>query len=634
MQPSMTRSGNHLSKRLVSMSGPGKPRRWPVWTSAVAFALASLNCGYAATPSRAESEARLRRDVAFLASDALEGRGVTTEGIGKAADYIAAEFHKAGLKPGGVNGTYFQPFTIPGAVLEEPATLSVRRSRGDGRGSDRTLRQGADFWPLGLGRTGVVHSLPAVFAGYGISSKADPAYDDYADLDVADKVVVILRGGWKSLPDGTQRYRLVTLDAKLSLAEQHHAAALIVVNDAANAAGGDDLLDFKYTARAWRAGGIPVLHARRSVLETMLPGGAEELRRIERDAELTKKPQGRALGDWEVSLGVKMKRGNIALKNVIGVLDGCGPLADETVIVGAHYDHLGYGGVIDTKMAIHPGADDNASGTSALMELARRLAGDPPAGARRRLVFTAFSAEEIGLLGSADYTKHPAFPLEKTAAMVNFDMVGRLRLDEETKQDMLLVDGTGTAPTFDALLEDVNKKYGFRLVKKPSGLGPSDQESFYLKRVPVIFCHTGHHADWHRPSDTADKINVAGMRKVTDFAEETIARLATVGRKPEYARVSGGDGPSYASPVPHLGIQPSYSDAEVDKGVLLERVLEGGPAAKAGLKAGDRIVEVSGQPVKNMASYMTVMSARKKTGDFDLVILRGDKRLPIKVHID
>jgi hypothetical protein len=268
-------------------------RQWPVWTLAIAFVWASLNSSYAATPPRAESEARLRRDVAFLASDALQGRGVTTEGIRKAADYIAAEFHKAGLKPGGVNGTYFLPFTIPGAVLEEAATLSLRRSRGDGRGSDRTLRQGGDFWPLGLGHAGAVHRLPAVFAGYGITSKADPAYDDYANLDVADKVVVILRGGWKSLPDGLRRYRLVTLDAKVSFAEQHHAAALIVVNDAANAAGGDDLLNFNYTARAWRAGGIPVLHARRAVLEMMLPGGAEELQRIERDAELTKKPQGR-----------------------------------------------------------------------------------------------------------------------------------------------------------------------------------------------------------------------------------------------------------------------------------------------------------------------------------------------------
>jgi Zn-dependent M28 family amino/carboxypeptidase len=329
-----------------------------------------------------------------------------------------------------------------------------------------------------------------------------------------------------------------------------------------------------------------------------------------------------------------MKRGDIALKNVVGVLDGSGPLADETVIVGAHYDHLGYGAVVDIKMVIHPRADDNASGTSAVMELARRFAGDPPAGARRRLVFTAFSAEEIGLLGSADYTKHPVFPLEKTAAMVNFDMVGRLQPDMETKQDTLLVDGTDTAPTFDALLEDVNKKYGFRLVKKPSGLGQSDQASFYLKRVPVIFYHTGHHPDWHCPSDTADKINVPGMRKVTDFAEATIARLATVGRKPVYVRVLGGGGPSYASSVPHLGIQPSYTDAEVDKGVLLQGVSEGGPAAKAGLKAGDRIVEVSGQPVKNMASYMTAMSGRKKIGDLELVIVRGDKRLPVKVHLD
>ncbi len=615
---------------------------WQALALVAAAALASVRGASAESPPRAESEARLRRDVTFLASDACEGRGVTTEGIRKAADYIAGEFRKAGLRPGGTDGTYFQPFTIPGAVLEEPATFSLRGPKLDGVPTVKTLHQGTDFWPMGVGHAGVVHGLPAVFAGYGITSESDPAYDDFAGLDVADKVVFVLRDAPKDLASGSKRQKLAALAAKIAAAEKHQAAAVVFVNDAATAADGDDLLDFNYTALATGRAGIPVLHARRSVLEAMLPGGAEELRKIERDTEATLKPHGRPLENWTVSLAVKMKRDKIVLKNVIGVLDGSGALAEQTVVVGAHYDHLGQGGPFGNrssslaglrKMAVHHGADDNGSGSSALMELARRFGAQPAAGPRRRLVFIAFSGEEINLLGSAHYTKNPVFPLEGTAAMVNLDMVGRLRPDKETKQDRLLIEGSGSAKSFDALLDEVNGRFGFRLVKKPGGNGPSDHASFYGKKVPVIFCWTDYHPDYHRPSDTADKINVPGMRKVTDFAEEVIARVAAAEKRPEYVEVKSASAPRVGS-GPRLGIMPSYSDTEPDKGVLLEDVRSGGPAAKAGLRSGDRIVEVAGQPVKDLESYMTVMSGRPKTGTLELVVLREGKRLPVKVVLD
>jgi hypothetical protein len=620
--------------------------RWPVLTLFGVLTLTCVRGSSAESTNRvAESEARLRRDITFLASDDCEGRGVTTEGIRKAADYIVGEFRKAHLKPGGVDGTYFQPFTIPGAVLDEPARFSVRGPKGQ----VVSLKQGTDFYPMALGHAGTVNGLPAVFAGYGISSESEPEYDDYAGLDVADKVVFVLRDAPRAtaakdaaFAGGNKRMNLAAFTSKIATAEKHHAAALVIVNDASTAGTGDDLLDFNYMALAAGHGEIPVLHAHRSVLEALLTGGAAELRDIERGIDRDLKPRSRALEGWSASLTVKMRRDKVTLRNIIGVLDGVGPLANETVVIGAHYDHLGYGGPFGRgsaslarlkKMAIHHGADDNGSGTTSVLELARRLGESPPDGPRRRMVFMLFSGEEINLLGSAHYAKNPIFPLNETAGMVNLDMVGRLRPDKDTKQDKLLIEGSGTAKTFDALLDEVNKKYHFKLVKKPSGFGPSDHASFYAKKVPVIFCWTDYHDDYHRPSDTADKINVPGMRKVVDFAGELIQHLATTEKRPEYVEVKGSSDPRTVS-VPRLGIRPSYDDSEEDKGVLLDDVIADGPAAKAGIKAGDRIVEVAGQPVKNLTAYMTTMSTQKKTGTLDLVVDRAGKRVPIKVKLD
>jgi hypothetical protein len=620
--------------------------RWPVLALTGLVALAGIRGLLADTlTSVAESEARLRRDVTFLASDVCEGRGVTTEGIRKAAEYIVGEFRKAGLKPGGIDGTYFQPFTYPASVLEAPATFSVRGPKGQ----VVTYKQGTDFNPMGIGYAGTVDGLPVVFAGYGITNEADPAYDDYAKLDVADKVVVVLRdtprvGAPRDRAFGTRdkRRAVGSMARKAVEAEDHHAAAIILVNDAATAADGDDLLDFNFTALAGGRGSIPVLHARRAVLEAMLPGGAEELRAIERDIDGDLKPRSRTLEGCSINLSVKMKRGQIAMKNIIGVLEGSGPLAQETVVVGAHYDHLGFGGPFNRsffssrsrpkKMVIHHGADDNGSGSSALLELARRF-GQGTQVPRRRLVFMAFSGEEINLLGSAHYVKNPIFPLDDTVAMINLDMIGRLRSESETKKDKLTVEGTGSAKNFDALVEEVNKKFDFTLIKKATGNGPSDHASFYFKNVPVLFCWTYYHDDYHTPRDTADKLNIPGMRKIVEFAGEIIAKVATDESRPEYVRVKEPSGQRTAS-VPHLGIRPSNDDVEDVDGMLLQEVDANGAAARGGIKAGDRIVEVDGVPIESLSAYVVVMSGRKSSGTVELVILRSGKRIPLKIKLD
>jgi hypothetical protein len=415
---------------------------------------------------------------------------------------------------------------------------------------------------------------------------------------------------------------------------RHQAAAVLFVNDRDTAQGGDDLLTFGYTAVAPSRAKLPAFHVRRAVVDALLQSSlGTSLAEIEQDIDRGLKPRSFALPGWTADLEVNVQRGTIPVKNVVGVLDGHGPLAQETVIIGAHYDHLGYGGAgslsQSKRAAIHHGADDNGSGTTALLELARRF-GAIQDRQGRRLLFIAFSGEELGLYGSVHYCKKPLFPLEETAAMVNLDMVGRLRADGKgDSKEKLTVYGTGTAKTFDKLIDAVNAKYGFRLHKIASGYGPSDQDSFYRKKIPVFFFFTGDHADYHRPSDTADKINVAGMRKVVDFVEELVRHLDRAPERPQYVRIVEPRSARPEGRIPRLGIRPEYGDS--DEGVLLSGVSDGGPAARAGLKEGDRITAIAGKPVKDLQAYMAMIAQHKVGQPLELSVQRKGKTLNVKV---
>jgi C-terminal processing protease CtpA/Prc len=254
----------------------------------------------------------------------------------------------------------------------------------------------------------------------------------------------------------------------------------------------------------------------------------------------------------------------------------------------------------------------------------------------RRMVFIAFSGEERGLLGSIHYCKEPLFPLKNTAVMVNLDMVGRLSPDKESKKDRLIVYGTGTAKDFDALIEETNKKFDFKLHKLTTGTGPSDHASFYEKNIPVFFFFTDVHEDYHKPTDTADKINVPGMRKVTELTEEVLTSLLTRAERPEFVRVTSDE--SQPRPkrtredMPRLGVRPSYSDD--GEGVLLEGITDGGAGAKAGLKAGDRVMEIGGKPVPNLQGYMSVLAGQKKGQTVDVQLIRDGKKMTVKVTLE
>ncbi len=616
------------------------PRQKPVWyvvLLGLSLILASPLHGAEAVSRTAESEQRLRHDITFLASPECEGRGPTTRGLDRAADFIANEFKKAGLQPAGRDGTYFQPFTIAGSTLQAQPTLVLAGPQGQ----QIQLKRGLQFDAMGLGGSGQAEGAGLVFAGFGVASEM-AGYDDYDDIDVKGKVVVLLRNVPRaSSPELSRALRQqAAFVAKLNRAQRLGARAVLFVNNAEMARDGDDVLDFNYTAldSSSEPVKIPAFFMRRSVLQTLLQNAAgEELNDVEKNIERDFKPHSVELKGWSVRFSAEVKHGQIGLKNVAGVLEGKGPLARQTIVIGAHYDHLGYGSngsrSPSRKPAIHHGADDNGSGTTAVLELARRFAALPDRQGRR-LVFILFSGEELGLRGSQHYCKEPLFPLEDTAAMFNLDMVGRLRPDQASGKDKLQVEGSSTAKVFGDMLTALNKKHDFFFALARNLPPYSDHFSFYQKKIPVLFFWTGYHEDYHMPSDTADKINVVGMRRITDLSEEVIARLATMEKRPEYTPIAvAGPSGRQRSDGPRLGVMPAYDD-DGKEGMKIEAATAGGPAAKAGLKGGDRIVSLEGKPVKNLQGFMQLMQTQKKGATIEIGIIRDGKPMTVKALLE
>ena len=580
------------------------------------------------------AEKRLKSDVTFLADDAREGRSPGSAGIEAAAKYIAENFKETGLKPAPGADAYYQPFQIAGPPkLGKETALSAA-------GPDGKSLKTEDFSPLAIGAKADLKDVPVVFAGYGITAKDDSKkldYDDYAGLDVKGKAVLLIRrepqqNDGKSPFDGKRTTDYATFRHKATNAYQHGAAAVLLANDLKEAK--DDLpIGFGATGLE-KSSDLPFMMVSRRFADQLLAGAGEpSLETLETRIDTDLKPASKPLKGWTLTARYDIERPSIETRNVIGVLEGEGPLANETIVIGAHYDHLGRGGGMsgsldESATDIHNGADDNASGTSMMMEMARRLArrGDP---LPRRVVFVAFSGEEKGLLGSQHYVEHPLFPIKETVAMLNFDMVGRLNEKNE-----LTVYGTGTSPGFDTLVETLGKSEGFTIKKISDGLGPSDQQSFYLKDIPVLFAFTGTHTDYHRPSDDSHLINVNGMSKIADLAEVLLLDLTRRPNRPAFVKVAsdnphGGIDMARVSITAYLGSIPDYN--EDIKGVKLNGVREGSPAQKGGLQKDDIIIKFGGKPIGTIYDY-TENLGRYKPGDaVEVVVARGGKDVTLKV---
>ena len=579
---------------------------------------------------------RLKSDIGFLAADAREGRSPGSAGIEAAAAYIAGMFEGSGLKPAPGGDGFFQPFTISGqSKLAKPGELTF--SGPDGK---KIAAEAAELSPLAIGVGGTLDGVSIVFAGYGITAKdlkKSLDYDDYAGLDVKGKAVLIIRRepqqDQEDSPfDGKRQSDFATFRHKATNAFQHGATGILIVNDrAAVKSGKDDLVAFGMAGNE-KNSDLPIAMISRALADKVLSAaGKPALERLEADIDETLKPNSFPIAEWKTKLAIAIERKGTETRNVVGVLEGSGPLANETVVVGAHYDHLGRGGgLFSGSLApfskdIHNGADDNASGTSMMLELARRLSkrGDP---LPRRVLFIAFSGEEKGLLGSQHYVDHPLIPLSDTVMMINFDMVGRLNPKEE-----LTVYGTGTSPGFDSLVDALGKSEGFTIKKISDGLGPSDQQSFYLKDLPVLFVFTGTHSDYHRPSDDTHLINFNGMSRIADFGEVLLLDLVRRPKKPEFVKVASKrpTDPGRMAVTAYLGSIPDYN--EDIKGVKLNGVREGSPAEKGGLKKDDVIIKFAGKPVATIYDYTESLSRCKPDETIDVVVQRGGKEVTLKV---
>lgn len=631
----------------------------------LAFALAAS--AFAQQPSTTPSVDRLRKDVTHLASDMLDGRRTGTQGANDAAHYIAGEFSLLGLRPGmqtakagrtrgETRARYLQSFPYVSKVeLGKNNLFSTRLPD-----SIIDYRLNEEWMPLGFSTNGSIKDVEVIFAGYGISSSG-LKYDDYAVSNVKDRVAVVFAG----TPDGDNPHSLFLqagqIRFKAAAARAAGARALLVIANEEKLAD-DKLARLSYDNSG--EAGIPVIVISRALAKQILSVELPELQKAADARTAAENPLRQPVKGGSLNLTVNVNRVESPSHNVIGILPGSDPkLKDEAIVIGAHYDHLGRGGagsLAQREGEIHHGADDNASGTAGLLELARMFSTQRPK-PRRTIVFIAFSGEEEGLIGSNYYVNHPVVPLANTVAMINLDMVGRLN------NQKLVIGGVGTASEWRSMLDahnlvqsatvslnapavtvgagpaampivvgangrpvvtlDPTKR--FFLTLNEDGFGPSDHSSFYAKQIPVLFFWTGTHADYHKPSDTAEKINYDGLTRITSFVANIVRDIDKSDKRPTYKVAQVQSTARSTGFRVYLGTIPNYADSS--DGMLLDGVRDGSPAAKAGLKAGDKIVKMAGKDVKNVYDYTYALGEMKGGEEYEVEIVRAGQRMTLKL---
>ncbi len=594
----------------------------------LALALALAGCA-GAPASRAAPEPRFdperaRAEVAWLADPARTGRGVGTPGAEAAAGWLAGRMREIGLVPAGGDG-YEQPFEAPfEATLRPGNALSIGES-------SPKLSQG--WQPFTFSDDGKAEG-GLVWAGYGITAP-ELGYDDYAGLGVKGKVVLVAQDFPREAEKGSpfrdpRHYRFGEWRYKAMNARDHGAAAIVAVRDDWHHPGPDDLPPWRGSVSS-RAG----ILAARATLAALRAAGVDPAALAAPYAD--GKPHSKPLG-VDARMVVEVEHRKARTSNVVGLLPGADPaLAKECVVVGAHYDHLGLGGEgslsPEKTGVVHPGADDNASGTAALLAVARAFAAGPPP--RRSVLFVAFGAEELGLLGSAELVRHPpaACPVERMQLMVNMDMVGR------PQAGRVYVDGAGTAKGLRdgvAILAARPPAIGLTLAFGGDGYGPSDHTSFYARGVPVLFLFTGAHADYHRPTDTADKIDAGGLSEVARLAWRAVreatdrpARYEVV-RSAAPAERSFGRERGYGA---YLGAIPDFAERS-EPGVLLTGVRPGSPAERAGIGAGDVILRVGETKVQNLRDLAYALRAHRPGEEVLVEWRRGGEAKAARVKLE
>jgi hypothetical protein len=558
-----------------------------------------------------------RSYVQTLASEKFAGREAGSTGEQQAGDYIAAQLARIGARPLPGRQDVFMSFDFTAGSRDGGSQLST--------GSQR-FSAPADVVALSFSDDATV-SAPAVFAGYGIvvPEAQNFGYDSYATLDVKDKAVVVLRYFPEDADKETKSIlaRYSDLRYKALAARQRGAKALLVVTGPRSPNAGQTVPITFDTALA--GSGIPAASISGKAAAALF--GSRSLESVQKEFDSgNPHAAGFALDGVTVELSTKLVREKRTARNVVAYVPATSPVTavdKPWIVIGAHYDHLGLGRNGNSLASgsdigkAHVGADDNASGSAAVLAVAEAFARRPMR--KRNLVVALWSAEELGLIGSNAFVNAPPIPLNQVAAYFNFDMVGRMQ------DNKLAVQATGSSASWASLVERANVAAGFNLNLQPDPYQPTDVATFNQASVPSLNFTTGAHLDYHKPSDTADKINYEDLDRIAEFATAIAARLMETDQAPQFVKVEQSTQTANRTGVRvFTGTVPDYAaDA---KGLLLGGVIGGGPAEQAGLAKGDVIIEIAGQTIANIYDYTYALELLKIGEPVKVVYMRGPER--------
>ena len=573
-------------------------------------------------PAQVATASRTRAHVETLASEKFGGREAGSEGERLAADYIVSQLTRIGAQPLPGRRDMFQSFEFTAGSRDGGSTISTTAGAATAAAAPNDVR--ALAFSDDATATGEV-----VFAGYGIvvPESANFGYDSYAGLDVKDKVVLVLRYFAEDADAQTKATlaRYSDLRYKANAARQRGAKGMLVVTGPRSPNAGE-LVPMTFDT-AIAGSGIPAASITAKVAAALFQKSGRSLADAQKDLD-SGNPHvaGFALG-VQAQLTTRVIREKKTARNVVAFIPATGStsgIQKPWVALGAHYDHLGTGTGGNSLASReeagkpHVGADDNASGTAAVIALAEALSKQPQR--KRNLLIALWSAEEIGLIGSKEFVTMPPVPIDQIEAYVNFDMVGRM------KDNKLAAQATGTSPVWGSLIERANVRAGFDIAIQPDPYQPTDVSSFNDAAVPSLNFTTGAHTDYHKPSDTADKINYEDLDRVVDLAAAITRQLLELDSPPQFTKVEqSSQTPSRTGLRVFTGTVPDYT-AEV-KGLLLGGVVAGGPAEKAGLQKGDLIVEIAGQSITNIYDYTYALELLKIDQPVRVVYTRDGKRI-------
>ena len=564
----------------------------------------------------------LKESLTYLASDELEGRLPGSNGGKLAAEYVASKFELYGITPGGEDG-YFQNFDVV-TKTEAPVEANILRA------GDITGELGKDFAPLSYSDNATL-TADVVFAGYGFAIDQDSLqWDDYGGTNVEGKWALVLLNDPEIRDPNSLFIPYSGEKSKVVTAKEKGAGGILFVAGP-KVSRNDKLLSLEVDQTESNLG-IPAFSISREFADKLLAKGGTTVEKLEEGLVSTMKPNSFSI-DMELEGTSNVVFHKTSTENVIGVLEGSDKeLKSEYVVVGAHFDHLGWGGTEASRepdtLAIHYGADDNGSGTSGLLEIADKLA---HAKLKRSVVLIAFGAEEIGTIGSKYFTNNPTVPKDKIVAMVNLDMVGRLK---DTKE--ITVSGVGTSKEGEQLLKDIlnEKERDLVLSVEYNGFGPSDHANFYVENIPVFFFNTGAHEDYHTSRDVVEKINFEGLQRVTEYAYDLSEYLANAPNNLTFQEAGPkGKARNTRKGKVKLGIMPNFGKSEED-GLRVDGVTPNSAADRGNIKKGDVIVGIAGKEVHNIYEYMARMTNVRPGQTINVDIIRDGEKKVLIIQID